>query len=90
MSEYATLHTMPTTTLFPQFAAAQEAADRVAVENGHRVHWTIWGSTPRCGNAVCERCGRSLLIQKTRGGQFRLEGSALDSCFQPSYHVAVA
>lgn len=90
MSEYAMTRTAPAPALFTQFGVAQQAAERAAAAHGHRLRWTIWGSAPRCGNAVCERCGRTLLIQKTRGGQFRLEGSALDDCFQPSYHMAVA
>ncbi len=67
---------------FRDFAEAKAAAQRVA-EHGHLMQWMTWGSPPRCATAGCLRCGRDLLIVRTRHGPFRLEGTALNGCARP-------
>jgi hypothetical protein len=67
---------------FQGFEEARAAAQRVAAL-GHLMQWMTWGSPPRCTKAGCVRCGRDLVIVRTRRGQFRLEGTALQGCAPP-------
>ncbi len=69
---------------FLTFAEAREAAEDHGAAHRHRMHWLTWGSPPRSGRGVCERCGRDLWVERTRAGAFRLHGSALRPCAPPS------
>jgi hypothetical protein len=74
---------VPSEATFRSFEEAHAAAQHVA-EHGHRMQWMTWGSPPRCAKAGCVRCGRDLVIVRTRHGQFRLEGTALQGCVPPN------
>src|SRR5690349_19637059 len=78
----ATVWSVPGVATFRSFAEAHEAAQRVAT-HGHLMQWMTWGTPPRCAKAGCLRCGRDLLIVRTRHGPFRLEGTALSGCAPP-------
>ena len=79
----AAVWSVPGEATFRSFEEAQAAAQRAA-EHGHLMQWMTWGSPPRCADARCVRCGRDLLIVRTRHGPFRLEGTALDGCVPPN------
>ena len=70
---------VPSEATFGSFEEAHAAAQRVAAQ-GHCMQWMTWGSPPRYVTAGCVRCGRELVIGRTRHGQFRLEGTALKGC----------
>ncbi len=70
----------PALTCFSTFDGASAAAADRGAAHGHRLRWLTWGSPPRSGRGVCERCGRGLWVERTRAGAFRLHGSARRPC----------
>src|SRR5690348_11046151 len=78
----AAVWSVPGAATFQSYEEAHALAQRVA-EYGHLMQWLTWGSPPRCAKAGCLRCGRDLLIVRTRHGPFRLEGTALSGCVPP-------